>query len=86
MHKPEGIKHDMSHLNYAKLFTTPVNQTFLALRTLFFSGTIFSQFNDEKVYHFDEQLVRSENLSVTYQPTGNLWRQEYDFFHSIIIV
>lgn len=85
MHKPEEIKHDMSHLNYAKLFTTPVNQTFLALRTLFFSGTIFSQFNDE-VYRFDEQLERSENLSVTYQPTGNLWRQEYDLFHSIVIV
>lgn len=65
MHKPERIKHDMSHLNYAKLFTTPVNQTFLALRTLFFSGTIFSQFNDENTYHSDEQLVRSENLSVT---------------------
>lgn len=86
MHKPEEKKHDMSHLNYAKLFTTPANQTFLALRTLFFSGTIFSQFNDEKVYRFDEQLVRSENLSVTYQPTDNLWRQEYDLFHSIIIV
>lgn len=74
MHKPEEIKHDMSHLNYAKLFTTPVNQTFLALRTLFFSGTIFSHFNEDKVYRFDEQLVRSENLSVTYQATCNLWR------------
>lgn len=40
----------------------------------------------KKVYCFDEQLVRSENLRVTYQPTGNLWRQEYDLFHSIVIV
>lgn len=85
MHKPEEIKHDMSHLNYTKLFTTPVNQTFLALRTLFFSGTIFSQFNDEEVYHFDEQLVGSENFSLTYQPTGNR-RQGYDLFHSTVIV
>lgn len=76
----------MSHLNYAKLFTTPVNQTFLALRTRFFSGTIFRLFNDEKVYRFDEQLLRSENLSVIYQPTSNLWRQEYDLFHIITIV
>lgn len=34
MHKPEEIKHDMSHLNYAKLFTTPVNQTFFWLLEL----------------------------------------------------
>lgn len=25
-----------------------------------------------KVYHFNEQLVRSENLSIIYQPTPNL--------------
>lgn len=75
----------MSHLNYTVIYN-PCQPNFLALRTLFFSGTIFSQFNDEKVYHFDEQLVGSENFSLTYQPTGNLWRQEYDLFHSITIV
>lgn len=76
MRNPGGIKHDTSHLNDVKLFTTSVNETFLALGTLFFSGTIFCEFNEEEVYRFHGQLVRSENLSIIYQPTPSLWRQQ----------